>query len=191
MRATMSLTAALLLFACLAACSANNAQPTVLAPSTPSPADTSADPSASTEVDPPVMPPEADAQTAAGAMAFVRHYFAVVDYAYATGDTTPLAAVSDPECSPCSGVKDMVDAAVMAGGSWETEPTTVTSVSVPEGEPMGAVNVLLTYSSRAARELSATGGEVRTFPALLDQAVKLVLVPKGASWLMFDYGDVV
>ena len=189
MRATLSLTAALLVCACLAACSTNDDQPTILVPSSPAPEVTSADSSASTEADPPVMPAEAASQTAAGAMAFVRHYFAVVDYAYATGDTAPLAAVSDPKCSPCSGVKDMIDTAVMAGGSWETEPTTVTRVSVPQGEPMGAVNVLLTYSSQAARELSSTGGEVRTFPALVDQTVQLVLVPEGASWLMFDYGD--
>ena len=84
MRATMTLTAALLLFPCLAACSADNARPTVLAPSSLRPADTSADPPAGEEISAPVIPPEAQVQSAEGAIAFVRHYFAVVDYAYAT-----------------------------------------------------------------------------------------------------------
>ena len=96
MRATMSLTAALLL-TCLAACSTNGDHPTVLAPASPSSAVTSDDPSPSSEIDAPVLPPEAEVQTAAGAVAFVRHYFAVVDYAYATGDTARFAKVSDPE----------------------------------------------------------------------------------------------
>ena len=167
-------------------------QPTTLAAPSPGAAVTS--PSAGPETaaaTAPVLPAEAREQTAAGAIAFARHYFAVVDYAYATGDTAPLAAVSDPACRPCAGVKDMIDTTVLAGGSWETEPTMVTEVSIPEGEPVGAVNVLLTYSSETARELSAAGDEVRTFTALLDQSEHLVLVPEGSSWLMFDYGDVV
>jgi hypothetical protein len=191
MRATTGLTAALLLSASLSACSTRDDGPTILALASPAPVSTSAEPSASSDIDVPVLPPEAAAQTAAGAIAFVRHYFAVVDYAYATSDTAPLAAVSDPACRPCAGVKDMIDTTLLAGGSWETEPTTVTEVSVPDGEPVGAVNVLLTYSSETARELSAEGDEVRTFPALVEQSEHLVLVPDGSSWRIFDYGDVV
>jgi hypothetical protein len=193
-----ALAATALFCAPLSACASDMPGPTILAPPSEAPSPGAAVSTSSAEpvpepgpVSAPVLPVEAKEQTAAGAMAFVRHYFAVVDYAYATGDTAPLAAVSDPACRPCAGVKDMIDTTVLAGGSWETEATTVTEVSVPEGEPMGAVNVLLTYSSETAHELSPSGDEVRSFPALIEQGEHLVIVPDGSSWLMFDYGDVI
>ena len=83
-----------LLYGTLSACASNVPQPTTLpAPSAASSASPAAvSPSGAPETAVPAAPvlaAEAKEHTAAGAMAFVRHYFAVVDYAYATGDTAP------------------------------------------------------------------------------------------------------
>ena len=80
-------------------------------------------------------------------MAFVRHYFAVVDYAYATGDTAPLAAVSDPDCLPCAAIKDMIDATFAAGDAYKYSAFQLIELWVPDGEPVGAVEVHLRYSA--------------------------------------------
>jgi len=197
MRVPGVIAAALVMLACLSGCPAEVQQPSVLGPASPSPAveTTSSpeptpptEPSTSAAVAAPVLPPEAKAQTAAGAIAFVRYHFATIDYAYATGDTAPLAAASHPECAPCAAVKGMIDATYSAGGSWQHENTNVIRIVVPEGEPLGAVNVGATYSSEASNELDATGREVRVFPAAVVEDELLVLVPDGSSWLMFDYG---
>ena len=189
MRATMSLTATLLLFACLAACSADNAQPTVLAPSSPRPADTSAHPPAGAEISAPVIPPEAQVQSADGAIAFVRHYFAVVDYAYATGDTAPLAAVSDPACRPCAGIKGMVDATVSEGDSYASKRTRLIELTVPDGEPQGAVEVHVRYDADGAVQLDSGGAELRRLGDAKADQLRFVLIPSQASWLIYDYSE--
>ena len=124
LRQSVALFAAILLIcAPLSACTSEAVEPTLLTPLSPAPAgsiaaspvpDAAAEPPLSAQPAP-VLLEEATQQTAAGAMAFVRHYFAVVDYAYATGDTAPLTAVSDPGCLPCAGIKEMVDKSFAAG----------------------------------------------------------------------------
>jgi len=123
-------------------------------------------------------------------MAFVRHYFAVVDYAYATGDTAPLAAISHPHCRPCAGIKQMIDTTLFGGGSYEVGLTQLSKLSVPGGEPAGAVSVLVTYSSPPAKELSSNGDEVRSFAAVVDRAHQVVLEPGPIAWLVRDSGNV-
>ena len=184
MRAIMSLTAALTLSACLAACSTDDDQPTILAPPSPSPAVSSADSSASTEVNPPVMPPEAEAQTADGAMAFVRHYFAVVDYAYSTGDTAPLAKVSDPECGPCTGIKEMVDEAFASSQSFERGPTAISGTPAVEIQPEGWAEVTVTYSTPPLRRISDTGTITLAFAEVIDARLLVFIVPAPSGWSM-------
>jgi hypothetical protein len=189
MRATTSLTAALLLSASLSACSAADDGPTILAPASPAPVGTSAEPSASSDIDVPVLPPEAEVQTAAGAMAFVRHYFAVVDYAYAAVDTAPLAAVSDPACRPCAGVKDMIDTAIVVGDSFMGSPTIISDISVPEPEPAEAVNVLLACSSAPLSKISRQGSEEPVFEAYSGMQLSMLLVFSGQKWQVRNYGE--
>jgi hypothetical protein len=187
MRATMSLIAALLLSLCLAACSADNAQPTVLAPSSPSPTVTSADTPAIREIDAPVLPPEAEAQTADGAMAFVRHYFAVVDYAYATGDTVPLAAVSDPECAPCARIISLVNDATSRKLTYYRDPTTISSVSGLVEEPFEAVEIDMVYSTSGLSKVDQSGVVVATTDPVTDQHLRMLLIKSGTSWLVRNY----
>ena len=123
-------------------------------------------------------------------MAFVRHYFAVVDYAYATGDTAPLAAISDPECAPCAGIRNMIDTTMAAGGSYEVGLTRVSELNVPDGEPVGAAKVTVTYSSPVAREVDKDGGQTRIFAAVEGRAHQIILEPRGSSWLVRDSGNV-
>lgn len=86
----------------LVGCSAADPEPRV-APS--SPASTSASvspsPSASGPVEP-TMPAAAKRHTAAGAEAFVRFYWEMVNYAQSSGDVSGLTQLSGPRCSACS-----------------------------------------------------------------------------------------
>ena len=190
MRAIVSLTAALLLSAGLAACSTNKAQPTVLAPSSPSSAASSADPPANSIISAPVQPPEAEAQTAAGAMAFVRHYFAVVDYAYATGDTAPLAAASDPQCAPCAHIVALVNDANSKELTYSREPTTISSVSGLAEEPFQAVEIDTIFSTSGLSLVEQSGVVVAATDAAKDEHLRFLLIKSGTSWLVHNYRDV-
>ena len=67
---------------------------------------------------PPVLPAAATTPDAAGAEAFVRHFWDTVNYAYATGDTAAILAISEPGCVGCIGLKDGVESATSTGGRW-------------------------------------------------------------------------
>src|SRR5689334_13151884 len=57
---------------------------------------------------PPVMPQAAKAHTKAGAKAFVKHYWAVVNYAQATGDIETLNRISARGCVGCdAGIRSV------------------------------------------------------------------------------------
>ena len=170
----------------LSACAPNVPQPTTLeqpeatstssAETTPSP-----EPQQGAAMAP-VLPAEAREQTAGGAIAFVRHYFAVVDYAYATGDTVPLAASSDPACRPCAGVKDMIDSTVLAGGFYVTSATQVTDLRVSDAELTGAAEVLADYSSPDTVAIDSNRNTVRRFaPTTMKASVIVLWQPAGWS----------
>lgn len=55
------------------------------------------------------MPALAKEPTQAGAEAFVRYYWDLVNYAQATGDTKGLRSVSAETCEPCQGGIDALE----------------------------------------------------------------------------------
>jgi hypothetical protein len=72
------------------------------------------------------MPDAARANTKAGAIAFVRHYIDLINYAQATGDVTPLEKVEDTRCGSCTnvrqGVRDIYGSGGhIEGGAWSAK----------------------------------------------------------------------
>ena len=181
-----------LLYTSLSACAPDMPRPTTLAPpsaaSSASPEVTTSSPEPE-QAAAPVMPAEAHEQTAAGAIVFVRHYFAAVDYAYATGDTAPLANISDPECLPCAAIKEMIDATVAAGDTYDVDHTQLLELSVPDGEPRGAVEVHVLHSDAGAIRLDAEGKEVSRLKPTVSERLRVVLVPADSGWRIYDSGE--
>lgn len=99
-------------------------------------ATTTADPPASpppasptaTAPTPPSLPPGASKHTKAGAIAFVRHYISLINYAQATGRTQPLARVAAHSCSSCRGIEASIDAIYRNGGTFRGGLTKVVRV---------------------------------------------------------------
>jgi hypothetical protein len=80
----------------------------------------------STTPTPPAMPDAAKANTKAGAIAFVRHYIELINYAQATGDVSALEKVEDPGCESCTSVRQGVhdiysSGGHIDGGAWSAE----------------------------------------------------------------------
>jgi hypothetical protein len=63
------------------------------------------------------MPDAAKADTKAGAIAFVKYYVGLINYAQATGDTKSLSLFESPDCRSCSKARATVDGIYHAGGS--------------------------------------------------------------------------
>lgn len=96
---TAALLAALLASPVLSGCSGDGGASTP----TPSPTPTSTSPTASPTPQPPAMPEAARAHTPEGAEAFVRHFWAVVDYASANLDPDAVQDLVLESCTGCQG----------------------------------------------------------------------------------------
>ena len=174
----------------LSACTSDAGEPTLLTPLSAPPTDSfsaSPVPDAAPEPTPsaqsaPVLSEEAKQHTAAGAMAFVGHYFAVVDYAYATGDTAPLAAISHPDCLSCAGIKQIIDEAVSTSASFERGPIHVSETSAAEIKPEGWAELKVTYSTPPFRRFDANGAITLTFPEVIEQRFLMIIVPVVSGW---------
>ncbi|MDP5228480.1 MULTISPECIES: DUF6318 family protein [Arthrobacter] len=64
----------------------------------------------------PVMPAAAKAKTPEGAKAFVGYWVAMLSYAYETGDTKTVSAMSAPDCQLCQTMISAVQEQWHAGG---------------------------------------------------------------------------
>ncbi|MEQ7848785.1 DUF6318 family protein [Nocardioides kribbensis] len=91
----------------IAGCS-DDPEPEIASPTAaPSPLQSSTAPTEPTATAPPAAAPEGESRKAA--MAAVRHYFDLVNYATATGDIDPLRASTAPNCAACSGGAEALD----------------------------------------------------------------------------------
>jgi hypothetical protein len=65
----------------------------------------------------PVMPEAAKAETKEGLEAFAKYWYALMNYAYETGNLEPVTQVSGPSCASCNRVRDTV-VAWNSNGQW-------------------------------------------------------------------------
>lgn len=76
----------------------------------------------------PVLPEAAKANTKAGAVAFVKHYVALLNYAQSTGKVDPARSATASDCAECQAVLNDVahvyaDGGSISGGSWKITRT--------------------------------------------------------------------
>lgn len=135
----------------------------------------------------PVLPEVAKTETKEGLEAFVRHWYAVLDYAYETGDTTNLEKMSGTNCVFCSGLTDGIkeawlDGRWISGGKIETPA--VTATVEPGTEPHAVVQVLQT-----AIEIRKSDGSLYQAPTPATNTGSRAGGTFGESgWIMTDLG---
>ncbi|MFT4188597.1 MAG: DUF6318 family protein [Aeromicrobium sp.] len=91
----------------------------------------------------PVLPEAAKENTEDGALAFLEHYLAVMDYASSTGDITQLTELSHPECTGCKTYVDLFTERRRNGG-WVDgggQSTSDVSVQTINGEVLITANI--------------------------------------------------
>lgn len=104
------------------------------------------------------MPEEARADTQAGAVAFVRHFFAKVNASYATGQTGLLRPLTTTRCSACPSVEAGIAAALGPGRHTVSEPMLLREVT-PSNEPrrVGETLVDVLFTLRPTKLVDASG----------------------------------
>lgn len=142
------LLAALLLVPALVSCSDD--EPSADPPSPPSSSVSTSVSETQTGPVEPVMPDAAKKPTKAGAIAFLEHYWAMVDYAEATGRTSGLAVLALPGCQRCTGGVQFLERMAKASGRIIGEGRTVRSNEIQLGRFGGA----LVATIRASIEIS-------------------------------------
>ena len=157
-------------------------KPTVL----PSLAPPAASPSA---VPVPSVPPEASAETAQGASAFVRYYLDVVNRSFATGEAAPVQALSMSDCAGCRNLIQAISAPTTANERVEGGDYKVLEVASTPASPQ-VMSSLVTYSLTEVRVVDAVGTLVRSTPARPPVAANMTLQRTNGSWLVATFRNV-
>ena len=124
----------------------------------------------------PVLPEEARQETAEGLLAFVDHWFQLVNYAYQTGDVEPLKAVTPPDCGVCGGVFETAPAAYadggwLEGGQVEYENPETVFVLTPENRRQAVMSVrqrVIIFRDSTGKSVKVRAGSDHPFQMIIE-----------------------
>jgi hypothetical protein len=116
----------------------------------------------------PTLPAAAKADKA-GAEAFVRYFWDVFNYTYASGDTKLLRSISDKSCKFCASVADDVDVLTGRGDRTVGATATVHTVVAPPGDPAKGFPVYTRVSQSAGRIVASDGSTKNSSQAQPEQ----------------------
>lgn len=108
-------------------------------------------PSTTESARPPVLPAAARRPGRSGAIAFTKHYIALLNYAQATGDTAALKAASAPGCKSCTRISRIIDEAYSAGGSIRSAGWVALQVNPAVG-PSGLASRLVSVRLKVGKQ---------------------------------------
>lgn len=103
----------------------------------------------------PVLPDAARQQTPAGAEAFVRHWYATLEYSWSVMDSTPLRALGD--CLSCENFAGTIDTVAAEGNRLSGGDVTLSTVD-PSADASGSDTTVLTAVSFAKQTIVAPDG---------------------------------
>jgi hypothetical protein len=132
------------------------------------------------------MPEAAKENSRAGAIAFVRHYVELQNYATRTGDTDALRRVISPKCSECLAVPDFIDKTYRAGGRIEGKGWDVLAVAFVSNAP-GPTDYDYVDATLRINEQAVFGGPTASpsvYPGNPARSLSLGLEHQGSSWLL-------
>lgn len=110
----------------------------------------------------PVMPAEAKAHTPAGAAAFARYYFEVMNYAWQKPAAGALLSMSLPSCKSCASIEAVAAEMVAEGYRFDRAPFEIASSDPGFTSDSGEQTVTVTGQQTAAREVSSSGTSTAT-----------------------------
>ncbi|MEJ5914432.1 DUF6318 family protein, partial [Pseudokineococcus sp. 1T1Z-3] len=131
---------------------------------------------------PPPLPPEAGTGDAVGAEAFIRHFFDVSNYAYLSGETVGLRALSDPGCNTCNDMISYFDDVTGSGGRLEGGEVSVLGLTAVDPGPDGRVVARFMMTQDEIRPFASDGRAEATTPATGEVSLQMAVEWDGESW---------
>lgn len=180
---TAALLAALLASPVLSGCSGDGGASTP----TPSPTPTSTSPTASPTPQPPAMPEAARAHTEAGAIAFVEHYLALINYATASLDVAPVVAASLPGCKGCAAGAEGISRIKRENGTIIGGKTTATDMKAQLSQGETRTFATITYKGTSAPETHDLPGTDDVNRAGGNYAGTIILVSATDGWRVAEF----
>jgi hypothetical protein len=145
---------------------------------TPSPSRSPSPTATSTTPTPPALPAAAKKNTKAGAIAFVRHYVEVLNYAQESGDVEAIRELSSTACETCKSVAGVISDLYERGGTVKGGERTVGRHVAQRGS--GGWLVLLRVRS-APQRISIPGEETRELPGG-SKSEEFLVTPDEDGW---------
>lgn len=154
----------------------------------PSPSVTATSPSPtptpSSSLSRPVVPEAATANTPAGAEAFIRYYFEVLNKAFMTPKSGLLPPLSDPGCQFCAATEKDVTELASLGQRYATAPLTIGKLEreeAPEGQ-----EIFITQMMQSAATLVDSRGETVRTESAQKLPVRAAVSWNGKAWQVFE-----
>ncbi len=183
-RAGVCVAGLLLLAGCSGASSGEGGESTSL------PAETSATSAAvvTAQASPPPVAPVAE-KTAKGAEEFVRYFWAVYDYSYATGDGATLTAISDAACIFCNDSVTKVAELAASGQRISDAHVEVVTAVAPPSDPDKGLIVATVISEHPSSVLAKDGSLVERQPGFRRMQSEVALLWSNSTWKVRDLAN--
>ena len=133
----------------------------------------------------PAKPLHMDEESARGATGSVQYFLELYRYAYMTGDTTELAAMSEDGCVFCNSVVDRVNQLHKDGGwaqKWDQTVTNVRYYDKLEGYDYSRIEATIDYGEMT----SYSGGtwKATTVPPTEGQKIRFAIRYTNGRWMI-------
>ena len=133
----------------------------------------------------PAKPPQLNEESAEGAAASVGYFLDLYRYAFMTGDTTELAAMSEDGCVFCNSVVDRVNQLHKDGGwaqKWDQTVTNVRYYDKLEGYDYSRIEATIDYGEMT----SYSGGtwKATTVPPTEGQKIRFAIRYTNGRWMI-------
>ena len=133
----------------------------------------------------PIKPDQMNEETAEGAAASVGYFLDLYRYAFMTGNTTELAAMSEDGCVFCNSVVDRVNQLHKDGGwaqKWDQTVTNVRYYDKIEGYDYSRIEATVDYGEMT----SYSGGtwEATTVPPTEGQKIRFAIRYTNGRWMI-------
>jgi hypothetical protein len=153
-----------------------SASSTMTAPST------SASPSP--KLNPPLLPAAAAEPSRDGASAFLRYFFEVYTYTYASLDTQPMTTISLSGCDTCDSVVDRARAAASAGYTVEPGRIEISTIVAAPGNPNDGLVVSALIQQEPVVTRDRTGEVIDRTTATRNARIDARVIWSGTGWRM-------
>ena len=131
------------------------------------------------------MPAQAKADTEAGAIAFVKHYIDVFNYASNTGDVAELQRLSDPKCEGCNNYIELYKNTYAAGGYFKDSDWVLSS---PELEQQDKDLVVFAHATAPAGKFKKGASDPEKLGDPENDDLTFVPNHISGTWILEEFG---